>query len=103
MTLALAQGLRSNTLCRMVFQYGRAGPASTSLLTRIQNVYGIYLQVYVALLVLAIKEVEEENQAARAEVQSSGDVGDILVEKYQTHYMGWIIDDFPGTTEQVSK
>lgn len=57
--------------------------------------------MYAALLVLGIKEIEQENQALTAEANTSensfSEDGDC------SQYMGWIIDDFPGTIEQVSR
>lgn len=58
--------------------------------------------MYAALLVEAIKEIEEENIAARAEANESSDgQGKITSDDDRAEYMGWIIDDFPGTAEQV--
>lgn len=50
----------------------------------------------------AIKEIEEENLAARAEANESSDgQGKNTSDDDRAEYMGWIIDDFPGTAEQV--
>lgn len=50
----------------------------------------------------AIKEIKEENIAARAEAnESSDDPGVMPPDDGRAEYMGWIIDDFPGTVEQV--
>lgn len=53
---------------------------------------------------LAIKEIEEENQAASVEAQGSGGDGEEVLPENgdRLQCMGWIIDDFPGTAEQVS-
>lgn len=59
-------------------------------------------QVYAALLIEAIKEIEEENKAARAEANESSDWQGVMPpDDGRAEYMGWIIDDFPCTTEQV--
>lgn len=58
--------------------------------------------MYAALLVEAIREIEEENQAMQAQVGESSDVGGAMLSgDDRAEYMGWIIDDFPGTAEQV--
>lgn len=50
----------------------------------------------------AIKEIEEENIAARAEADESSDGQGVMPpDDGRAEYMGWIIDDFPGTPEQV--
>lgn len=56
-------------------------------------------QVYAELLVLAIKETEQQNQAAVAEEEGSESS---VIDDGGMTYMGWIIDDFPCTVEQVS-
>lgn len=59
-------------------------------------------KVYAALIVEGIKEIEEENLAARAEANESSDGRGMLpLDGDQEEYMGWIIDDFPGTAQQV--
>eukprot|EP00752_Nemacystus_decipiens_P002219 g2107.t3 len=59
-------------------------------------------KVYAALLVEAIKEIEEENKAARAEINEQSDGQGVMPpDGGRAEYMGWIIDDFPGTTEQA--
>lgn len=50
----------------------------------------------------AIKEIEEENKAARAEANESIEGQGVMPpDDGRAEYMGWIIDDFPGTAEQV--
>ncbi|CAM9201758.1 unnamed protein product [Ectocarpus fasciculatus] len=61
------------------------------------------LKVYAALLVEAIREIEEENQAMQAQASESSDVGGVMLSgDDRAEYMGWIIDDFPGTAEQAA-
>lgn len=58
--------------------------------------------MYAALLVEAIKEIEEDNLAATAEANKSRDVGgNMSLDDDRAEYTGWIVDDFPGTAEQV--
>lgn len=57
--------------------------------------------MYAALLVEAIKEIELENCATRAEASASSDSQDMWNDDDRAEYMGWIIDDFPGSAEQV--
>ncbi|CAB1113052.1 unnamed protein product [Ectocarpus sp. CCAP 1310/34] len=60
-------------------------------------------KVYAALLVEAIREIEEENQAMQAQASESTEVeGVMLSSGDRAEYMGWIIDDFPGTAEQAA-
>ncbi|CAM9137868.1 unnamed protein product [Ectocarpus sp. 4 AP-2014] len=60
------------------------------------------LKVYAALLVEAIREIEEENQAVQAQASESSEVGGVMLSgDDRAEYMGWIIDDFPGTAEQA--
>lgn len=50
----------------------------------------------------AIKEIEEENIAARAEAKESSDGQGVMpLDESRAEYIGWIIDDFPGTADQV--
>eukprot|EP00903_Cladosiphon_okamuranus_P015252 g14094.t3 len=61
-------------------------------------------KVYAALLVEAIKEIEEENVdvAARAEAIVQSDGQEVMPsDDGRAEYMGWIIDDFPGTAGQA--
>lgn len=58
--------------------------------------------MYAALLVEAIREIEEENQAMQAQASESSDDGGVMLSgDDRAEYMGWIMDDFPGTAEQV--
>lgn len=59
--------------------------------------------MYAALLVEAIKEIEEENQATRLEANGGRGGGRMPSDDDRGEYMGWIIDDFPGTAEQVQQ
>lgn len=59
--------------------------------------------MYAALLVEAIKEIEEDNQAIRLEANGTRDDGRMPSNDDRGEYMGWIIDDFPGTAEQVQR
>ena len=57
--------------------------------------------MYAALLVEAIKDIEEDNKTSRAELKCiRGDQGSSSDDD-RTEYMGWVIDDFPGNAEQV--
>ncbi|CAN0085787.1 unnamed protein product, partial [Ectocarpus sp. 12 AP-2014] len=59
--------------------------------------------VYAALLVEGIREIEEENQAMQALASESSEVGGVMLSGGdRAEYMGWIIDDFPGTAEQAA-
>ncbi|CAM9397884.1 unnamed protein product, partial [Ectocarpus sp. 12 AP-2014] len=59
--------------------------------------------VYAALLVEGIREIEEENQAMQAQASESSEVGGVILSGGdRAEYMGWIIDDFPGTAEQAA-
>lgn len=55
--------------------------------------------MYAALLALAIEEMAHE-QLTTAEAPGIGD-GKRMPRSNDQPYMGWIIDDFPGTVEQV--
>lgn len=55
--------------------------------------------MYAALLALAIEEMAHE-QSITAETPGVGD-GRRIPRSNDQPYMGWIIDDFPGTVEQV--
>lgn len=59
------------------------------------------LQVYAALVVQAIKDMEEDNQASRAELKGIRGRQGSSCDDDRTEYMGWVIDDFPGNAEQV--
>lgn len=59
--------------------------------------------MYAALLIEAIKEIEKDNQATRLEANGARGGGRMPSEDDREEYMGWIIDDFPGTAEQVQK
>ena len=52
----------------------------------------LLVQVYAALLVKAITEIEDDNVA---------DVSMVAPEDDRADYRGWIIDDFPNSAEQV--
>lgn len=57
--------------------------------------------MYAALLVEAIKDIEEDNQASRAELNGIRSGLESTSEDDRTEYMGWVIDDFPGNADQV--
>lgn len=57
--------------------------------------------MYASLLVEAIKGIEEENQGARAQADDASNGQETSADRDRAGYMGWIIDDFPGTVEQV--
>lgn len=76
------------------------------LCARVKNLAIIFThigwnQVYAALLVLGIKEIDEENRTMVAKAQPGEK--DLSEDGDYSRYMGWIIDDFPGTIEQVSQ
>lgn len=60
--------------------------------------------MYAALLVEAIKDIEEDNRSSRAELRSirGGQRQGSSPDDDRTEYMGWVIDDFPGNAEQVN-
>lgn len=57
--------------------------------------------MYAALLVEAIKGIEVENQATQFEETNARGNQAISSNEDRSQYMGWIIDDFPSTAEQV--
>lgn len=59
------------------------------------------LQVYAALLVEAIKGIEEDNRSSRAELKNIRGGQGSSPDDDRTEYMGWVIDDFPGNADQV--
>lgn len=59
------------------------------------------LQVYAALLVEAIKDIEEDNRSSRAELKHIRGGQGSSPDDDRTECMGWVIDDFPGNAEQV--
>ncbi|CAM9180110.1 unnamed protein product, partial [Hapterophycus canaliculatus] len=61
------------------------------------------LKVYAALIVEGIKEIGKENLVARAEAKEPNCGGGAMPsDGDHAEYMGWIIDDFPGTAEQAA-
>ncbi|CAM9093241.1 unnamed protein product, partial [Laminaria digitata] len=60
------------------------------------------LKVYAALVVEAIKDMEEDNQASRAELKGIRGRQGSSSDDDRTEYMGWVIDDFPGNAEQAA-